>query len=145
MANIWGMSPRESIAAACQQLGEKNVVDSCVRVINDRDMDGKFGYFLSGPHAQLILDGREGGVTGYWPRTWALRAFLYAWDGSAETAVLTCLSDESWRVREMAIKVVARRHLGDAMDQIALLQNDDVPRVRAAAQRALKTLVEGDD
>jgi hypothetical protein len=141
MASIWGMTPRQSIEAACQQLGEKNVVASCVRIINERDMDAEFGYVLSGPNSRAILDDREGGVSGRWPRTWALRAFLYAWDDSAEPAVLTCLSDDAWRVREMAAKVVARRHLGDALEQIATLQNDEVPRVRAAAQRALMKLV----
>jgi hypothetical protein len=145
MASIWAMTPRESIEAASQQLGEKNVVDSCVSIINEREMDSEFGFVLAGPHSQAILMGREGGVSGRWPRTWALRAFLYAWDSCAEPAVLVCLSDDSWRVREMAAKVVARRHLGDALDQIAALQNDEVPRVQAAAQRAIKTLVEGDD
>lgn len=139
------MTPRESIEAACEQLGEKNVVNSCLRIINERDMDAEFGYVLSGPHSRDVLGGAEGGVSGRWPRTWALRAFLYAWDSSAEPAVLVCLSDESWRVREMAAKVVARRHVGDALEQIAVLQNDQVPRVRAAAQRALMKLVEGND
>ena len=139
------MTPRESIEAACEQLGEKNVVNSCLRIINERDMDAEFGYVLSGPHSRAVLSGAEGGVSGRWPRTWALRAFLYAWDSSAEPAVLVCLSDESWRVREMAAKVVARRHVGDALEQIAVLQNDQVPRVRAAAQRALMKLVEGND
>jgi hypothetical protein len=45
----------------------------------------------------------------------------------------------------MATKVVARRHLGDALDQLSALQNDEVPRVRAAAQRAIKTLVNAGD
>jgi len=145
MASIWGMTPRQSIEAACEQMGEKNIVDSCVRIINERDMDSELGYVLSGPSSRVILNGAAGGVSGLWPRTWALRAFLYAWDSSAESAVLICLSDDSWRVREMAAKVVARRHLGDALAQMAALQNDEVPRVRAAAQRALMKLVEGDD
>ena len=145
MASIWGMTPRQSIEAACHQLGEKQVVDSCVRVINERDMDAEFGYWLSGPHSQVVLNGAEGGVSGRWPRTWALRAFLYAWDPSAEPAVLVCLSDDAWRVREMAAKVVACRHIGEALDQISALRDDEVPRVRAAAQRALMTLVAGND
>jgi hypothetical protein len=145
MASIWGLTLRESIGAACHRLGEKNVVDSCVRIINDRDMDAEFGFVLSGPHSQAVLNGAEGGVSGRWPRTWALRALLYAWDSCAEPAVLVCLDDDSWRVREMAAKVVARRHLGDALYHVAALQNDEVPRVRAAAQRAITTLVEGDD
>jgi hypothetical protein len=45
----------------------------------------------------------------------------------------------------MAAKVVACRHIGEALDQISALRDDEVPRVRAAAQRALMTLVAGND
>jgi hypothetical protein len=41
----------------------------------------------------------------------------------------------------MAAKVVARRSIGDALASIAPWQNDDVARVRAAAQRAREALV----
>jgi hypothetical protein len=40
----------------------------------------------------------------------------------------------------MAAKVVARRRLGDALAAVAALQQDPVPRVRAAAARALAVL-----
>jgi HEAT repeat protein len=65
---------------------------------------------------------------------------LYAWDDNAADAVIAALADEAWRVREMAAKVVARRRLGDALTVVAALQQDPVPRVRAAAARALAVL-----
>ena len=48
-------------------------------------------------------------------------------------------TDGSWRVRENALKI-AVRHLVDeshALDATQQLQDDPVPRVRAAARRAL--------
>lgn len=87
----------------------------------------------------------EGGRNGYWPRVWATRALLYVWDRRATKAIIRATSDESWRVREMAAKVVARHHLGDADTAMSALLSDAVPRVRAAAERALKVLtVSGD-
>jgi hypothetical protein len=40
----------------------------------------------------------------------------------------------------MAAKVVRRRRLGEALPAVAALGHDPVPRVRAAAARALATL-----
>jgi HEAT repeat protein len=53
-------------------------------------------------------------------------------------------NDLSWRVREMSAKVVAKRHLDDAHDSMTVLLDDDVARVRAAAERALIRLVESE-
>lgn len=49
----------------------------------------------------------------------------------------------SWRVREMALKVVARHRLEDALETAAELQDGPVARVRAAARRALVRLTTG--
>jgi hypothetical protein len=136
------MTPRASVEAACRETDQKSVVNSCVRVINDRDVSAEFAYVLAGPASRTVLSGAEGGTSGYWPQTWALRGLLYAWDHSTEPAVLVCLTDESWRVREMAAKVVSRRCIDDALEIVATLQNDDVARVRSAAQRALMRLVQ---
>jgi HEAT repeat protein len=82
----------------------------------------------------------------YFLRVWAARALLYAWDDSAQDAVLTALADESWRVREMAaVKGAgevggARRKIGDALPVVAAMSADSVPRVRAAAARATAIL-----
>jgi hypothetical protein len=50
------------------------------------------------------------------------------------------MADEAWRVREMAAKVVARHRVGDAFAAVSRLRSDQVPRVRAAAERAVVTL-----
>jgi HEAT repeat protein len=47
------------------------------------------------------------------------------------------LSDESWRVREMAAKVAARHRLDSVLAEVEDLQHDDNARVRRAAERAL--------
>jgi hypothetical protein len=99
-------------------------------------------FVIGGPTARNILEGREGGVGGYWPRVWALRALLYAWDDSAASVVVGAVTDESWRVREMAAKVVARRGLDEGLESMVVLADDPVPRVRAAAQRARVRLTE---
>ena len=45
-------------------------------MLRDREMDAEFGYVLAGPASVSIMNGMAGGVSGYWPRTWALRALL---------------------------------------------------------------------
>jgi HEAT repeat protein len=51
--------------------------------------------------------------------------------------VLASLDDESWRVREMALKVIARHGLDDPTGKVDRLTEDPVERVRSAAWRAL--------
>lgn len=71
---------------------------------------------------------------------WALRGLLWVWDDEACPEVLAALNDEAWRVREMALKVIARHRLGDATDKVAALRADPTKRVSAAAIRALYLL-----
>jgi HEAT repeat protein len=68
---------------------------------------------------------------------------LYAWDDSARPAVVKALHDDAWRVREMALKVVARHRLQTASEQVDALKSDPSARVRAAAARTSRAL--GDD
>ncbi|WP_132287329.1 hypothetical protein [Kribbella sp. VKM Ac-2568] len=65
---------------------------------------------------------------------------LYAWDDSARPAVLKALHDDVWRVREMALKVVARHCLQAASEQVDELRSDPSARVRAAASRTSRAL-----
>ena len=51
--------------------------------------------------------------------------------------VLAGASDESWRVREMSARVVARHQLSDAIEEMVGLRDDENARVREAAERAL--------
>ncbi len=113
------------------------MIHGCVDLLQGRDIDDALVVALGGPHAENVLAGSEGGRTGYWPRVWAARGLLYAWEDDATTAVIDATKDESWRVREMAAKVVARHRLGAALPATAALRDDPVARVRAAAERAL--------
>jgi hypothetical protein len=115
-------------------------VAGCIELLGGGEADDALIIALGGPAARPVLDTGPAPVHRYWLPVWAARALLYTWDDSALGAVLAALTDESWRVREMAAKVVARRRLGAALSVVAGLQNDRVPRVRAAAARAIAVL-----
>ena len=116
------------------------MVDCCAAVLDAGEVDVDLLVGLSGRHAELVLSGREGGVEGYWPRVWVLRAFLYAWDERAASSVVAALADESWRVREMALKVIRRRRLTGSLPAVTTLLFDPVERVREAATQALDAI-----
>jgi HEAT repeat protein len=61
---------------------------------------------------------------------------LWVWDDSALPSILNALHDDAWRVREMAINVVARHQLDVALPVIAELRSDPNGRVSRAAERA---------
>ena len=134
------MTPRQSIESECERRGSRAVIRGCVDLLEGRDVDDGLVMALGGPAAETVLGGREGGKGGYWPRVWAARGLLYAWDDDATPAIVSAATDESWRVREMAAKVAARHGLGAALSAMARLRADPVPRVRAAAERALQRL-----
>ncbi|GAA4360469.1 HEAT repeat domain-containing protein [Angustibacter luteus] len=141
-----GLSPRQRVELAEQQLGAPVVLRWCAGLLT-----GDVAYddpaqppltWLGGPHATWLLGqpARVADDQEYWARTWAARALLHAWDDAVlelVPAVVCALADPAWRVREMAAKVVARRELGQAGEALLPLVEDDVPRVRAAAVRAL--------
>ena len=54
--------------------------------------------------------------------------------------IIGALGDRAWRVREMAAKVVAAHRVGQALDAVAAIRDDPVPRVRVAAERAVVLL-----
>lgn len=114
----------------------------CADLLAGRVRDAALLRALAGPAATGVLRGQAGGVDGYWPRVWGARGLLYAWDPGVARAVVRATTDNAWRVREMAAKVVARRRLGDAAPAMAALCEDPVPRVRRAAERALRVLVD---
>jgi HEAT repeat protein len=132
----WDMTPRQSVERECARRGEAEVVAACVGLLGGEDADRAFVFAIGGPAAESVLGPHPRRDQRYFLRVWAARALLYAWDDSAQRAVLAALTDESWRVREMAAKVVARRQLGEALAAVAGLRSDPVPRVRAAAARA---------
>jgi hypothetical protein len=68
---------------------------------------------LRGPGAQQVLDGRD---------------------------LVHATSDQSWRVREMTAKVVAKHRVDAALEAALELSRGPVLRVRTAAQRAVREL-----
>jgi HEAT repeat protein len=73
-------------------------------------------------------------------RVWAARGLLWAWNGRAQRSVLRALTDDAWRVREMAVRVVAKHRLLAGAKVLANLEQDPNARVRSAASRALVRL-----
>jgi HEAT repeat protein len=122
----WDMTPRQSVEQECARRGQA-------------DVDRPLIFAIGGPAAESVLGPHPRQDQRYFLRVRA-RALLYAWDDSAQPAVLAALADESWRVREMAAKVVAKRKIGDALSVVAEMSTDPVPRVRAAVARATAIL-----
>ncbi|MEP7021705.1 MAG: HEAT repeat domain-containing protein [Pseudonocardiales bacterium] len=140
----WGKTPRQSIDEECARRGKDEVVAGCIDLLRGRDDDGDLILALGRPPARWVVTGEPGGPD-YWLRVWAARGLLWAWDDVALSPLIVALSDEAWRVREMAVRVVARHRLVDAVETVADLQDDPNARVRAAAKGALKRLVPRDE
>jgi HEAT repeats len=134
------MTPRQSVTAECERRGRAAVVTGCIGLLDGADTDDGLIIALGGPPAEIVLSGREGGRGGYWPRVWAARGLLHVWADDATPAIIAATTDESWRVREMAAKVIARHQVGDALAAVVALRDDPVLRVRAAADRAVMDL-----
>ncbi|MGV8882952.1 MAG: HEAT repeat domain-containing protein [Rhodoglobus sp.] len=128
------IAPR--LAAAVERFGEPTVVLRSLSLIAGNNEGDEFLLYVGGDHARGILNGAP---PLYWPELWGTRALLYVWDDSAALAVTAALENQAWRVREMATRVAAARAL-PVIEQLTTLLTDDVPRVRAAAARALGAL-----
>lgn len=130
------MTPRESIEQECARRGKGAVVAGCIELLAGGDADAELILALGGPPARWVITGEPSGPP-YWLRVWATRGLLWAWDDVAFQSLNAALNDDAWRVREMALKVVARHRLEDTLTTVAELQEDPSARVRAAASRAL--------
>lgn len=137
----WGKTPRESIQQECARRGKGAVVAGCADLLAGGSADHELILALGGPPARWAVTGEQPGPA-YWLRVWAARGLLWAWDDVATPGLVLALDDEAWRVREMALKVVARHRVDVALPAVARLQEDPVPRVRSAAARALARLAD---
>ncbi|SNS85083.1 hypothetical protein SAMN05421812_10248 [Asanoa hainanensis] len=141
---MYAPPPRTRILAECERRGRGAVVDGCIALLAGADdRDASLIAVLGGPAASWALDPEEGGPHSsrwYWVRVWAARGLLWAWDDRAASTVVRALADPQWRVREMAAKVVARHVVGEALTAVTVLRTDPIPRVRAAAHRAVVAL-----
>jgi hypothetical protein len=137
--SYWGMTPRQSIERECARRGHAGVVAGCRELVRGGTVDPDLLLALGGPGARKFLDGRPH-EDAYWLRVWGTRGLLWAWDDDAVGEIQLALADDAWRVREMALKVVARHQLGDLIAFVAESRGDPMPRVRQAADRALAVL-----
>jgi hypothetical protein len=142
MASVWGMTPKQSILFECDRRSAQAVVRDCVAILRGQTVDDDFLRVIGGPSAETVLDGGIGGPSGYWPRVWAARGLLHVWDDSASDAIIGATTHEAWRVREMSAKVIARHHVGPAIDAVVVLFDDENARVRAATHRAFHAVAD---
>ena len=143
-------SPRERVFLLVERIGERAVATWCAELLSGVvELDDPRRppiTWLGGRHAAAQM-GRGGFVArtqDYWPRVWAARGLLYAWDPGASGAVVAALRDRAWRVREMAAKVVRHRGIVRAEPILSALLDDPVERVRVAAEAALAELARRD-
>ena len=135
------VTPKERVEAECARRGRQELIAGCVRLVGGDYDDAVLIRALVPDGSATFFDGQHHDDE-YWFRVWGMRGLLWAWDGAALPALRTGVGDEAWRVREMAAKVVARNLVGDALPLMAGLRDDPVPRVRAAAERAVAALTQ---
>lgn len=93
--------PRDRIELLCRWHGRTAVADACMRLVAGQTLDPLMQAVLGDAHAESWL---ESEVNAYWLRVWGLRGLLWNWDARAVSVMRAALSDEAWRVREMAAK-----------------------------------------
>src|SRR5260370_32129899 len=117
-------TPRQRVAAECARRGQLAVVTGCVDLLSGRHdaVDDALVLALGGLHAQYVLGGGEGGMTGDWPRVWAARGLLHQWDDTAAPAIIAATEDPAWRGREVAAQGVAPHPDPGALTPVAALR-----------------------
>ncbi|ADB32808.1 hypothetical protein Kfla_3753 [Kribbella flavida DSM 17836] len=137
-------APREIVRAACARYGEDTVVDWCLALLSG-EISGEDAYGADLPKLVAITGSENPGgwstpvdpVNFYWVRVWAARALLYAWRDDAVDVLRGAASDPAWRVREHVARITAHRELGQLVDALLPMLEHELPRVRAAAVRAV--------
>ena len=130
-------SPRELLGRLEAHIGTAAAAVLCAEVLAAArpDQHPESVLYLGGAAGEAVLAGSPSWQP-YWAPVWGARGLLYVWDDSAASAVLAGLRHEAWRVAEMCLKVSAKRDLPCGDDAVRLAGHD-LPRVRAAAMRAL--------
>ncbi len=130
----------ELIAEAADRLGHEQLAVRCVALLRGADREDHLDLmpWLTGHDWSDGASVRD--PTSWrssWVRTWGARGLLHAWHDLATEAVVEGLRDEHWRPAEMCLKVVAAHDVAGAGEGAAALTGHELPRVRAAAARAL--------
>lgn len=130
----------ELIGELADRLGREPFADVCVALLRGAPREEHLDSlpWLTGHDWSAGQPVRDPAVwKDYWVRTWGARGLLHVWSDSASSAVVEGLADPEWRPAEMCLKVVAAHDVAFAGDASAALATHALPRVRAAAARAL--------
>ncbi|MFB6722401.1 HEAT repeat domain-containing protein [Kribbella sp. NPDC056345] len=136
--------PREVVQAAVAAHGEDTVIDWAVAFLIG-EIPGEAAYGEDLPKLVALTGSANPGgwsqpvdpVNYYWIRVWAARVFLYVWRDDVVDALLAVADDPAWRVREHVARITAQRELGQLVDALLPMLEHELPRVRAAAVRAI--------
>ena len=133
--------PVDRVETLVGLVGTDAVADWCAALLRGADPEDADGLPLG------WFGGRSaaGWTQDYWPRVWAARGLLHGYRSQAAPAVVAGLDDEAWRVRELCAKVVRVQEIGAAAEALGRRTADEVPRVRAAAVRALARVGEAEE
>ncbi len=112
----------------------------CRALVRGHEVDASFVLAVGGPPAHTFLDGQPH-RDDYWLRVWGLRGLLWVWADEAVAEIRLALTDPEWRVREMALKVVARHRLDELFEEVLELKRDTTARVHLQAVRCEAVLV----
>ena len=137
-------TPRVRVEAACRELGRSTVIRRCADVLAGGSESAEFLLMLGGVPAMRLLEAGLPEHQSYWLRVWAARGLLWTGPGEHAATVSAALDDASWRVREMACKVIGRHGVGDLLARVIALESDPVARVRVAASRAAVVVVQSE-
>jgi hypothetical protein len=132
------------VETACAQYGEDVVVGWCIALLTG-EISGEDAYGPDLPKLVAITGSANPGgwkqpvdpVNYYWVRVWAARVLMYAWRDDAIDALRAAADDPAWRVQEHVARITAQRELGELVDHLLPMLAHDLPRVRAAAVRAV--------
>ena len=125
-----GALPRDLAAGAVEVYGRARVIEWCEELLAGRAGDDDPAW------PDIAWLGGTVGWVPYWARTWGARGLLHVGPPARSEFVLAALQDESWRVREMSLKVIRRHGLDDPDGPVDRLVEDPVERVRIQAWMA---------
>ena len=116
------LSHSARLRAAVARYGEREFAERCAALLSGGDEDADFLEYLGGRASPGAIDGSW---PRYWQRSWGARALESSWAEGAAASVLQGLGDEAWRVRMVCARVCAIRELGVPERLAALLRDEN--------------------
>jgi hypothetical protein len=128
--------PKLLVAELEAHVGNRLAALWCAELLKGADFHDYEGmlWYLGAQATPGVLSGQW---ELYWVRTWGARGLRYVWVDECASALVAGLGDEHWRPAEMCLKVAVLRDVGEAGPGAVGWLDHELPRVRAAACRAL--------